>query len=400
MAAYRLWKERTATWSNVQRLYAAHSSLCIATGVFLLGATISLFTAIDIQSALGEWKAFYIEPVLLCIILVLFFLSSSLEKVERQKTISSILLSFVYIGFATGILATIQRATGWMVPWDFWENGNSYRVTGWYGFPNGVGLFLAPLALLALYTCVSSFLRIRQHVATPVRVSFFLYTTLAIGAASFIFGMLGIVFAKSTGGLIGVCAGIFFLFLFYKKTRWPAFALATLGVLAIFFLPNEHAVRQELLAQNRSGQLRVQMWAEATEYLSDHPIVGAGLASYKTVIYPYRIDKWIEVFHHPHNLFLTIWVNTGFVGIFGFIWILVWFYRVGICFFLQKQAPLETRILVLFLLASMSSFLVTGLVDSPYIKNDLSLFFWALIAFMVILTISSQHISTQHKGIT
>lgn len=37
-----------------------------------------------------------------------------------------------------------------------------------------------------------------------------------------------------------------------------------------------------------------------------------------------------------------------------------------------------------YLMASMSAILVTGLVDTPYIKNDLALFFWLLLALMVI----------------
>ncbi len=132
--------------------------------------------------------------------------------------------------------------------------------------------------------------------------------------------------------------------------------------------------------QDRSGQIRLNMWAETTEFLSDNPIAGAGLASYKTLIYPYRIDKWIEVFHHPHNIFLTMWVNLGLLGLVGFVWILVWYYRVGLS---RITYHITHNNLVVFLLASMTALMTTGLVDSPYIKNDLAVLFWLLIALMV-----------------
>ena len=189
--------------------------------------------------------------------------------------------------------------------------------------------------------------------------------------------------AKGSGPLLGVAVGIGLLLVLYKKTRVPIVILSILAISTIFILPSDHAVRQELFAQNRSGQLRIDMWGETAQLLTKRPIKGAGLASYKTVISPYRIDTWIEVFHHPHNLFLTIWVNTGIVGLIGFLWVLVWFFRVGI-------QHMSKHPLIPFLLASMSTILVMGLVDSPYIKNDLSLFFWALIALMTVTTIQRE----------
>ena len=139
-----------------------------------------------------------------------------------------------------------------------------------------------------------------------------------------------------------------------------------------------NSIKQELLLQDRSGQLRLNMWAETIEFLSDHPLTGAGLASYQTLIYPYRIDKWIEVFHHPHNIFLTMWVNLGLLGLIGFVWILVWFYRVGLTVAIKnKNLGLEA-----FLISAMTVFIITGLVDSPYIKNDMAILFWFLPALL------------------
>jgi len=408
----KTWNTTHRTWNKLTSLVNQHRSLFIAIGLFLLGATISVFTAVNMRAAVGEWKAFYVEPVLLFFVLIttICHLEQSgaepkdLDKSRRKLferiidiirndsvQLQLLIFALVLLGLATGILATIQHFTGWLVPWDFWENGGSYRVTGWYGFPNGVGLFLAPTALLILYMFFTNFL-------TKTKTSFS-YGKLGVGLLAFIFSLLGIVFAKSTGGLIGVVAGIGLLLIFYNKIRWPVIVLGLLAIVGVFSLPSHNSIRQELLAQNRSGQLRVDMWAEATQYLSEHPIRGAGLASYKTVIYPYRMDKWIEVFHHPHNLFLTIWVNTGLIGLIGFVWVLVWFYRVGLSFIMKhKKKDISTNtnhLLVLFLLATMTSILVTGLVDSPYIKNDYSLLFWFLVAGMVLATTQEKK-STHH----
>ena len=115
----------------------------IAIFLFLLAATISIFTSINIRAALGEWKAFYIEPILLFLVLI--------TALKTKKQIDTILFALILSGFLTSLLAIYQKYTGWYVPWEYWENHYTFRVTGWYGFPNGVGLFLAPLWPLALY---------------------------------------------------------------------------------------------------------------------------------------------------------------------------------------------------------------------------------------------------------
>ena len=140
--------------------------------------------------------------------------------------------------------------------------------------------------------------------------------------------------------------------------------------------------------KNRSGQIRVQMWGETVEYLLHHPITGTRLASYQTELWPYRYDKWIEIFHHPHNIFLTLWVNLGFLGIFTFLWILVDFFFMGVR---HMQLYKRSTSLIPFILSAMIVFVVSGLVDSPYIKNDLSFLFWSILALSIIVIHDSKY---------
>ena len=55
---------------NLKSLILNHKSLFIAVALFLIAATISVFTSIDLRAAAGEWKAFYFEPILVFIILI------------------------------------------------------------------------------------------------------------------------------------------------------------------------------------------------------------------------------------------------------------------------------------------------------------------------------------------
>ncbi|MBD3311345.1 MAG: hypothetical protein GF349_02505 [Candidatus Magasanikbacteria bacterium] len=380
---------------HLSHIIRRYTNFFIASFLFLLAATISVFTSINTRAALGEWKAFYIEPFLIFLVLLSInppfnsppYKGGKGTECQGGLVSNRIILALVLSGLATSLLSIYQHFTGWMVPWEFWENRDSFRVTGWYGFPNAVGLFLAPIIPLAIYLAIKNLKKIKNK---PNK-GFFTYRLSVITSILFILTSIpAIIFAKSTGGLVGVVAGIGLLLLFYKKTRLWTIGLGLAGLLILIITPMTNPVKQELLMQDRSGQLRINMWAETVEFLQDHPLKGAGLASYKTLIYPYRIDKWVEVFHHPHNIFLTMWVNLGILGLFGFIWILI-----SLITHSFHSGPLACHLSIIknrnklsninyYLLASLAVILTTGLVDSPYIKNDLSIFFWFLLASLLI----------------
>jgi len=307
------------------------------------------------RAAAGEWKAFYIEPVVL--FLILYF------SRERVHAIADIITPLLLSGCVTSLLAIYQHFTGWMVPWAFWANHDTYRVTAWYGFPNGVGLFIAPLVVLAAGMLFRHY--IQKSYLHPL--------VLMISFAVFLTGPLAVFYAKSTGGLIGILAGIGLLLLYDKRTRWPAVSLGVLGLCIIFLTPRLQGIQHELLLQDRSGQIRVSMWKEATQLIQDRPLLGAGLASYDERIVPYHTTvhgEGIEIFHHPHNIFLTIWVNLGLLGLIGFIMMIIGFFL---------SASRGSWMLV----SLMGAVIVMGLVDSPYIKNDLAILFWVLPLLLV-----------------
>lgn len=354
-------------WGNIRRifreLWSNHRGFVVSASVFLLSATVSLFWAADMRTAAGEWKAFYIEPALIG-----FLIWYELKK--NRSFLPQLSVALMLCGLATALLAIYQHFTGWLVPYAFWENRNTYRVTAWYGFPNGVGLFLAPLIPLAFYLTRHFW---AQRAALLPRVALAL-ALLFVPAA-----LIAIWYAKSTGALVGVAAGIGVLLLMNQKTRWSAIAAAVIGLSVFALLPIQNPIKQELLLQDRSGQIRLSMWAETWDLLADRPITGTGLASYDERIGPYHRTvngEGIEIFHHPHNLFLTMWVNTGLVGLIAFVG-MVTFAFIAV----SKHRPLGYR--QQYFAITLVVMLVMGLVDSPYIKNDLSIFFWFVLAALL-----------------
>ena len=333
-----------------------------STGIFLflLGTTIGVFASVDIKKALGEWRAFYIEPILLFFVLTHFFKTFHFHE-QKEKIQTFILFPLILCGTATTLLSIYQHFTGWLVPSSFWQNRATYRVTAWYGFPNAVGLFLAPLIPLSL----SLFFETLHNRNKKTHRIIFIFSIIFIFTAP-----LALLFAKGSGPIIGAAAALAMLFLFYKKTRLPVIILGLFSLILVFTSSHLYTIKQELLARDYSGSLRRDIWSETISLLKDHPFIGAGIASYEERIAPYRHNHTIEIFHHPHNIFLTIWVNTGIIGLIGFMLLLTQF-------FIQRVKKLNPQ--NIFIMCSLVVILVMGLVDSPYIKNDLAILFWTIL---------------------
>jgi len=398
-------------WSIVKK----NKLLFIGISLFLISATISLFFSTNLRSALGEWKAFYVEPILLFIILI----TSNKQSAEKQSLISNfkfqiskcfplwqrggfersektgcvghsaicnlqstIIFALILTGLVTSLLAIYQHFTGFLVPYAFWQNQNTFRVTAWYGFPNAVGLFLTPLIPLSIYLAKQSWNQIKLQVS-----SYKFQMVIFVSCLLFLLSsLLAIIYSKGTGPLLGAITGIALLLLIHKKTRWPTITLGFVSLVCLVSLPQFSNVKNEILSQDRSGQIRLTMWQDTLKFLGNHPMVGAGLAAYQQKIIPYHSQvngENIEIFHHPHNIFLTMWVNLGLLGLISFI--LIVYSLLLIPYSLYKQNTIKPfNHSTIYLLASLITILIMGLVDSPYIKNDLAILFWLLPTLLII----------------
>ncbi|NQU84008.1 MAG: O-antigen ligase family protein [Parcubacteria group bacterium] len=321
--------------------------LIIGAGLFLLSATISIFISPDIRAATGIWKAYFIEPILFLIVFL-----SVIKKKDLKWILYSLGLSALYIS-----LYTIgQKMFGLPIPTP-WQS--ELRVTSIFPFPNAVGLYLAPIIFLL-------FGQLLKEKIIILKIFLATICTLSITA---------IYFAKSEGALVAIVAGAILWGLIYNKTsRRITTSIVLLGFVSCILLsstPLFKEVETKLLLQDWSGKVRLTIWAETWEMIKDKPIFGAGLAGYQTAIIPYhKSSDWMEIFLYPHNIFFNFWTELGVVGLIAFALIILGFYKNS-----YKNHALIVAITVL---------LIHGLVDVPYLKNDLSVLFWLIIGISLI----------------
>ncbi len=335
--------------------------------LWIVVATVSLFVSPDFRAAAGVWKAYFIEPI------IFFLLANDLLRTDEDR--EAALKALAATAIVIGASAIVQRFTGWGVPPPF--NGApippatdaEFRSTSFYGFPNAVGLFLAPL--VPLFVMMAS-----TH--PPSRKEFravhFYWLASALLAAT------GVLLARSAGAVIGVLAGLFFMGLMHAHSRRPTAVIAVLGFILLLALPATRTyVTEKLTINDSSGRVRRLMWNETWNMLKDHPVFGAGLSGYPIVFDRYHQARYIEIFQYPHDEALNFWTETGFFGM------LLFFATTARVFLVARRTRLadeSTHPWTIALAAAFVVILVHGTVDVPYFKNDLAMQFWLLIALL------------------
>ncbi|MBN2854417.1 O-antigen ligase family protein [Patescibacteria group bacterium] len=372
--------------------------------IFLLIISfISLAVADFSLAALGIWKAYFLEPILLFIVAV--------NVLSTNKKREQIFLALALSVLSISLVAVYQKLSGQFIANDFWAASESRRVVSWFSYPNAVGLFLAPLVLL-----FSGFFYSLPRLTT-LSGAFKKIGILVV----IILGALSIFFARSDGGLVAVLVAIFvFAFLADRKKRIIALSLA--GIFLIFafvYAPLGESLVNHLGFKNLSGQIRLQQWEETMETLKGPAfLLGNGLSGYQEAVKPYhqegiffnydglenfdavvwasstlREKYWqpVEIYLYPHNIFLNFWTELGLIGALLFLFILI---KASIfAFKLFKHYKRENnlhRYLALGLLGALIAIFVHGLVDVPYFKNDLAALFFLLLAILGTMKIESE----------
>ena len=352
----------------------------------LIISWIAIITAGISNEALGTWKAYFFEPILLFILIINLFSSSD----GRKKIIWALAASALVVS----IFAIYQKITGQFISNQFWAAENTRRVVSFFGYPNAVGLFLAPMIMLFIG---------RLFTGVKLKEKLFLIITI-------VSSLLAIVFAQSQGAVVGLAAAIFIFALFAnKKLRIIAIALAIIIAVAITSYAPLHKIAVEKFTLNKlSGQIRKEQWTETKKMLAAGRLFqGAGLSNYQKAVAPYHQEgiflnngdpNWLEkirtsaqfrkqmwqpteIYMYPHNIFLNFWSELGILGALLFSWIIAKFLWQSGCFFLKEKSEPE-RFIALGLFTSMIVIVVHGLVDVPYFKNDLSVLFWVSLAIL------------------
>lgn len=335
------------------------------------GAFVSAVVAPDKLKSLGILKGFFVDPVLFLLVFSAIMRDAGRTK-KKRALLEKCFLSLVFSGLSVALIALVY----------FREGNLTYdgRLRAFYESPNHLAMYLAPLFLLSSYFVLSSWGILRL-------------------VWLFVAGILGAVlyFTFSFGAWVGVLGGLaflaFWLFAYEKKpvsriASWRPWYMRVRGVFVsililllltdlFWFAVDSSGKLQGLAMQGERNSLesRLMIWRAAWEIGKDHPLFGIGLGTFQEyyLAYQERFDTpYLEwAVPHPHNLFFAFWLYTGLAGFIGFLWLLSSFFKNAIGKI--KTGFSEENLFFVVLGSIFVYFVLHGLIDTPFWKNDLAL---------------------------
>lgn len=329
------------------------------------GATLGMLAApnyIDLPSGevlnakratMGIWKGWIVAPMLYFVMLTQVLTSQSLaKKVLRYFVYSAAIVCLVAFG------------------WGLWAEGVTidFRLRGFYESANYLALYIVPAILLNIYFALSRNPKeTRQNLIDISTLTILIYSLL---------------FTQSYAAIIGVfgALGLFALYYLFKNPKHRKKIIGALAALAFTFLIiiltqlNSPKFKQFLDLENRSSStVRLEIYQTSLSMISENPALGVGpglfQANYQNAA-PRVLQRAPLEWNmpHSHNILLGFWLNAGFLGLVGFLALIVYAHR-------RFTYPL----------IALWATLLHGLFDMPFWKNDLAMIFWLLLAAILIL---------------
>jgi len=340
------------TWRPVR------SGLEIPVAALLLAGLVSIAVSTDHLGALGFYRAYFIEPV------VIFYIALDLmRKPEHVRT--------VLFGFAIGTtIFAILNLGAWMIALINHKDidlGNAPEAL--YTSPNSVAVYLEPAVAIAAGFALYSDDR-RDRTVALICLPFLLVSLIATLSRA---GLL-------TLAVLGLVAAFTMPQRRVKLALLGGLVVAGIGLLQIPFIINRLYKQFDPSYPYNTFEGRLQIWHDTLQMLKDHPIFGAGLRAYSIVMTNY-VTPGHKPELYPHNLFLAMWAELGIVGLLSFavlLGMLLWRGWSG-----WTRADGLARPLLWGTSASFIAIAVHGMFDTPYFNNDISLEFWVLAALEI-----------------
>ena len=98
-----------------------------------------MFVGPELRAAAGMWKAYFIEPILFLVVLVMTIKKQDLNKIWGALAVSVLVLAMV---------AIYQKVTGQLINNEFWAAAATRRVMSVFEYPNALALYLSPIIVI------------------------------------------------------------------------------------------------------------------------------------------------------------------------------------------------------------------------------------------------------------
>lgn len=251
---------------------------------------------------------------------------------------------------------------------------NRRRVIGSFVSPNLLASYLLMINIIIVSFCFAQKNRRLRFIMAVILITncYALWLTRSIaGSLSFIFGILlfSVLFAaknrpsqarfKKRLMLLGLGLVILFAVLFIKRAIYDS------GTDNIFL----------------SLKGRLEFWTAALRMIAARPFQPTGLSGFGYLYRFYAPQARLESMM-AHNLFLQLWIETGFIGLLAFIWLLSAIIYNGLKNFLKPQPCFKSCFFQAACLSAVLAFLFHNMMDFSFFITQTAIIWWILCAFL------------------
>ncbi|MDO8499068.1 MAG: O-antigen ligase family protein [bacterium] len=316
--------------------------------IFFLASTSGIFISDMWWYSLGQWRAYFLEPMILFLIIL-----GRRDEIRETDLVTPLTVS----SLSVSLLAIWQKVMGSGFPPSLWDDFLDGRVVSFFTTPNAIGLYLAPILFLPIILMKDRNQKWLAVAAMPLAVT-------------------AILFSRSIGAWLALAVGVlaFVWLMGFKK-------LVVGAVLLVLIIPVMFPFVSKVFG-GKSGANRLMLWSYSQEFLTASPknfVFGAGIRQFfRKVQKPHYDAEELERLIYPHNIFLNFWTEIGLAGMLSFVGLF------GFGLYAAAKKIKQNRILGSVLVVALLVFFVHGLVDVPYFKNDLAFLFWIIFSLAAI----------------
>ena len=330
-----------AKWREGGIPHPIRTPLDIPILLLIAAASISVFIPPDTRAALGLYRAFFIEPVLI------FYIAADLLRGEQY--LRRAVVSFAIGSSVLAVLNLVAVAQA-LLHHTFYVGSAPNAL---YGDANYVAMYLEPPVAFAMALLLFD--------RTP--------RWRWLGAAWLSVTGLALLLTLSKGSFLALL--VLGVVVILRMRRWMLPLLAGLVVVA-FLVSRVPLIAQRIATSENSLVGRFQIYGAAIRVLKQNPILGLGLGGFDYTFRKHASQPY------PHDVWLTFWVEIGLLGLIAFA--VIFFGLVWRGWRALPQTEGFYRVAMWGVMGSLVLWGIHGLVDSPYWKNDMSVEFWVLAA--------------------
>ncbi len=331
--------------------------------------------------------------VKLTLYLLLFALLARVLRSPRLR--SWIITLFLHISLIVSVYGLRQYIFGvealatWVDPTS--DSANLTRIYSYLGNPNLLAGYLIPAVSLSF----AAIFNWKRWLPKALALTIFLVNSAAL------------ILTYSRGGWIGflACIFVFLVLLVYWYSvqlppKWRPWAMpALLGssaavlTLAILFVePIRDRVASIFVGrEDSSNNFRINVWSAVLDMIRDRPIrgIGPGNDAFNKIYPLYQRPRFTAL--SAYSIFLEIAVETGFIGLLCFLWLMVVIFNQGIEQLKRlREVGNSQGFWLIASIAGISGMLAHGLVDTVWYRPQLMTLWWLMVGIIASFYIPRQ----------